>query len=34
MKDCPKCKEEMVLIKTGDGQYYYCNKCGEIIIVK
>lgn len=34
MKDCPKCKEEMVIIKTGDGHYYYCNKCSEIIIVK
>lgn len=34
MKTCPKCITEMKLITTTDSIYYYCSKCGEIIIVK
>lgn len=33
MKIC-KCGAEMLLISTGDGQYYSCHGCGNLIIVK
>ena len=34
MKNCPKCNEELVLIKTLDGEYYICTKCNHIIVIK
>ena len=33
MKLCV-CGNDMVLIKTSDGEYYYCKKCGNIILLK